>query len=158
MTQLSPMTTNTETLKTTKSSASNSSTPAPISKDASPWIRPELEKDPRQTLEALRENQLAIKDLEEKNKRLRSRVEKHYEAGELADFVDDNNSQKFNYQGVSATLCPGKPKREWSPEVQQQLDALKQQIKEIELIAESRHQYQETRGKEYWRINLQKEL
>ena len=137
---------------------SNTSTHAPISKDASPWIRPELEKDPRQTLEALRENQLAIKDLEEKNKRLRSRVEKHYEAGELAVFVDDQNSQKFNYQGVSATLCPGKPKREWSPEVQEQLDALKQQITEIELIAESRHQYQETRGKEYWRINLQKEL
>ena len=134
------------------------STPAPISKDASPWTQPELEKDPRETLEALRENQLAIKDLEEKNKRLRSRVEKHYESGELAGLVDDENSQKFNYQGVSATLCPGKPKRKWSPEVQQQLDALQAQITKIELIAESRHQYQETRGNSYWRITLQKEI
>ena len=137
---------------------SNISTPAPISKDVSPWIRPELEKDPRQTLDALRENQLAMKDLEEKNKRLRSAVEKHYQCGELADFVDDENSQKFNYHGVSATLCPGKPKRVWSPEIQQQLDALQAQITKLELTAESRHQYQETRGKEYWRVTLQKEL
>ena len=137
---------------------SSISTPAPISKDVSPWIRPELEKDPRQTLDALRENQLAMKDLEEKNKRLRSAIEKHYQCGELAGFVDDENSQKFNYHGISATLCPGKPKRVWSPEVQQQLDALQAQITTIELTAESRHQYQETRGKEYWRVTLQKEL
>ena len=137
---------------------SSISTPAPISKDVSPWIRPELEKDPRQTLDALRENQLAMKDLEEKNKRLRSAIEKHYQCGELAGFVDDENSQKFNYHGISATLCPGKPKRVWSPEVQQQLDELQAQITKIELTAESRHQYQETRGKEYWRVTLQKEL
>lgn len=137
---------------------SNTSTHAPISKDASPWIRPELEKDPRQTLEALRENQLAIKDLEEKNKRLRSRVEKHYEAGELADFVDDNNSQKFNYQGVSATLCPGRTKKVWSPEVQSELDKLQGQITRVEYEAQRKHLYSETTGPSYWRVNLQKEL
>ncbi len=150
--------TTTQTLKTTKSNDLNSSTPVSTLNDASPWIQPELKKDPRQTLEALRENQLAMKDLEEKNKRLRSAVEKHYQSGELADFVDDENSQKFNYHGVSATLCPGKPKRVWSPEIQQQLDALQEQITKIELTAESRHQYQETRGKEYWRVTLHKEL
>ena len=137
---------------------SNTSTPAPISKDASPWIRPELEKDPRQTLEALRENQLAIKDLEEKNKRLRSRVEKHYEAGELADFVDDNNSQKFNYQGVSATLCQGRTKKVWSPEVQSELDKLQAQITKVEYEAQRKHLYSETTGPAFWKVNLQKEL
>ena len=135
---------------------SNSSTPVLISNDASPWIRPELRKDPRQTLDALRENQLALKDLEEKNKRLRSAVEKHYQPGELAEFVDDENSQKFNYQGLSATLVPGKIKKLWSPEVQSEIEKLEAQILKLEYEAERKHLYTETKGSDYWRMTLSK--
>ena len=156
MTQLSPMTTNTATLTTTKSSASNLNTPAFTSTDASPWTRPELSKNPSQTLEALKENQLAIKDLDEKNKRLRSAVEGHYHAGELAEFVDDENSQKFNHNGLSVRLIPGKATKQWSQEVQSEIDKLQKQIAKLEYEAERKHLYTETRGNSYWRVTLQK--
>ena len=154
MTQTLPSTTS----MTAPSSDLNSNTPATICTDASPWTQPELEKSPDHTLELLRETQHMLKALEEKQKRLKGDVEKLYQNGRLAHLVDENNSQKFNGHGISVTLCPGKAKRVWSPEVQQQLDVLQAQITKIELTAEARHQYQETRGKASWRVNLQKEL
>lgn len=154
MTQTLPSTTST----TAPSSDLNSNTPATICTDVSPWTQPELEKSPEHTLELLRETQHMLKGLEEKQKRLKSDVDKLYQNGHLAHLVDEENSQKYNGPGISVTLVLGKSKRVWSPEVQQQLDALQAQITKIELTAEARHQYQETRGKESWRISLQKEL
>ena len=153
MTQASPMETSTP-ICPLKPQSSN--TPANTWKDVGPWNQPELRKDPRQTLDALRENQLALKDLEEKNKRLRSAVEKHYQSGELAEFVDDQNSQKFNYQGLSARLVPGKTKKLWSPEVQSEIEKLEAQILKLEYEAERKHLYTETKGSDYWRMVLSK--
>jgi hypothetical protein len=157
MTQLSPTTTNTETLKTTKSSAANSSTPATISTDVSPWIQPELEKSPDHTLELLRETKHMINSLQDREKRLKGDIEKLYQDGSLAALVDEENSQKYNGPGVSVMLVPGKSKKQWSPEVQSEIDKLQRQILKLEYEAERKHMYTETKGQDYWRVNLTKD-
>ena len=158
MTQTLPTTSFTQTSTTAPSSDLNSNTPATISTDASPWTQPELEKSPDHTLELLRETQHMLKGLEEKQKRLKSDVQKLYQNGHLAHLVDEENSQKYNGPGISVTLVPGKSKKQWSPEVQSEIDKLQKQIQYLEFEAERKHQYTETLGQPSWRVTLRKAL
>jgi hypothetical protein len=158
MTQALPMTSFTQTSTTAPSNDLNSNTPVTTFTDASPWTQPELEKSPDHTLDLLRETQHMLKGLQEKQKRLKSDVEKLYQAGHLAHLVDEENSQKYNGHGISVTLVPGKSTKQWSPEVQSEIDKLQTQIQYLEYEAERKHQYTETKAPPYWRVTLQKAL
>ena len=149
MTQLSPMTTAMETLKTTKSSVENFNTPATISTDASPWTQPELKKNPALTLEKLRDVKQQLTSLVETEAQLKAAVAEYYEEGLLAEYVDEENSQKYNGNGISVMLVSGRKIRKWDPEVQQQLD-------KITFVAERKGLYTDTPGKSSWRVMLPK--
>ena len=119
---------------------------------------PELTGSPDYVLETLRETKHMISSLQEREKRLKADVQKMHEAGELAHLVDDENSQKYNGQGVSVTLMPGRKTRKWDSAVQMELDRLQQEIKKVEAKAEYARLYTEEQGPSYWRVNLEKEL
>ena len=99
-----------------------------------------------------------IQSLVEREKKLKAEVSKMHELGLLAHLVDDENSQKYNGQGVSVTLCPGKTKRKWDSAVQMELDRLQGEIKKVEAKAEYARQYSEETGSPYWRVNLEQAL
>lgn len=99
-----------------------------------------------------------INSLQEREKKLKAEVQKMYETGEMAHLVDDENSDRYNGQGVSVTLCPGKVKRTWDSAVQMELDRLQKEIKKVEAKAEYARLYNEERGPSYWRVSLEREL
>jgi hypothetical protein len=98
-----------------------------------------------------------INSLQDREKRLKGDIEKLYQDGSLAALVDEENSQKYNGPGVSVMLVPGKSKKQWSPEVQSEIDKLQRQILKLEYEAERKHMYTETKGQDYWRVNLTKD-
>ena len=109
-------------------------------------------------LESLRETRRAIQFLQQREKEQKASMEELFGSGDLDHLKDANDQNKVIGEGITATLCQGKVKREWSPEVQAKLDSLQEQIKDVELRAESARQYTEERGSEYWMIRLEKEL
>ena len=151
MTQLSPMTTAMETSTTTKSSVENFNTPVTTSTDVSPWKQPELKKNPGLTLEKLRDVKQQLTSLAETEAQLKAAVAEYYEEGLLAEYVDEENSQKYNGNGISVMLVSGRKTRKWDPEVQQQLD-------KITFVAERKGLYTDIPGKPSWRVNLPKPL
>lgn len=151
----------TSTKTVTTSAKLSTNTPANISNAAtpkSPWQSPELKKSPEYVLDSLRNTRSMIANLQEREARLKAEVNEMYMDGSLSHLVDDSNSQKFNFQGVSVTLVAGKTTREWNPDYQKQIDQLKEQIKAVEIQAESARAYTVKQGTPYWKVNLQKEL
>ena len=99
-----------------------------------------------------------IQGLTDRKKQLTAQIDEMHEQGQLAHLVDDKNSQKYNGEGITVALCPGKVKREWFPEVQSKIDELQKQIKEVEYLAERRGEFVDQRSNSYWRVSLAKEL
>ena len=123
-----------------------------------PWSNPTLDKSPAYTLETLRETKHMINSLVEKEKRLKAEVSDMYMNGDMAHLVDDKNSNKYNGEGVSVTLVPGKITRKWDSAVQMELDRLQAEIKKVEAKAEYARLYTETQGSPYWRVTLEKSI
>ena len=149
MTQTLPTTNSTQTSTIAPSSDLNSNTPAIISTDVSPWTQPELKKNPALTLEKLRDVKQQLTSLVETEAQLKAAVAEYYEEGLLAEYVDEENSQKYNGNGISVMLVSGRKIRKWDPEVQQQLD-------KITFVAERKGLYTDTPGKSSWRVMLPK--
>ena len=145
MTQTLPSTTST----IAPSSDLNSNTPATTCTDVSPWTQPELKKNPALTLEKLRDVKQQLTSLVETEAQLKAAVAEYYEEGLLAEYVDEQNSQKYNGNGISVMLVSGRKVRKWDPEVQQQLD-------KITFVAERKGLYTDTPGKSSWRVMLPK--
>ena len=124
---------------------------ATTSKADSPWLKPELAKSPEYVFDTLRETKQMISSLQEREKRLKAEIADMHMNGQLAHLVDDENSNKYNGEGVSVTLMPGKVTRKWNPEVQAQLD-------KITYEAERKRHYTEEHGSPFWRVVTQKEL
>lgn len=139
----------------------NACTPPNISNGATPkgpWNGPELKKSPNYILDTLRETKQMINSLQDREKHLKAEVQEMYESGELAHLVDDKNAAKYNGEGVSVTLVPGRKTRTWDSAVQQEIDQLQEKIKQIEAKAEYARQYKDNQGPSSWRVSLQKEL
>ena len=134
----------------------NEHTPSNTWSDVSaPWTKPTLKKNPDLLLATRREIKSQINSLNTQLKRSDAELMDLHEQGELASYVDENNSNKYNGPGLSITLCQSKPKRTWDPEVQEQLDGLQKQIKRIEQIAERMEQYTEEPGRRYWMTKIE---
>ena len=126
--------------------------------DEAPWIKPTVKKNPEYTLESLRDVKQLISSGQEQEKRLKVDMQELYDGGDLDHLRDPEDEQKFNHHGVTATLCKGRIKRQWDPEVQEQLDQLQQQIKDVGLRAESALKFTESRGSSYWTVRVEKEV
>jgi len=151
----------TSTKAATTSAKSSINTPVNTSNAVSskgPWTGPELTKSPEYVLDSLRNTRSMIANLQEREAKLKAEVDEMYRDGLMAHLVDETNSQKFNFQGVSVTLVAGKTTREWSPQYQEQIDQLKEQVKAVEIQAEVNRAYTVKQGKPSWRVTLQKEL
>ena len=153
------MTKSTQVSQTTISGNLNSATPANTwSGVSAPWTKPTLTKDPEYVFETLREAKHSQNTFGERIKRCQAELMEMHKQGELAEYVDDKNSDKYNGPGVSVTLCRGRVKRTWDSEVQEQLDKLQKEMKRIEQLAERAEKYTEERGEDYWRMTLTGEL
>ena len=138
----------------------NACTPPNISNGATPkgpWNGPELKKSPNFVFDTLRETQHMINSLTARKEGLKKEVNQLYEAGELAQFVDEQDNRKYNGDGISVAICKGKTKRIYDDAVQAEIDALQQQIDKIKYVADRKQQYTEETGRSYWRVNLAKE-
>ena len=143
-------------------SASVSTSPVPSTSNGvtakGPWQEPELSQSPDYILETLRETKHMINSLQEREKRLKSDVQKLYQTGAIAHLVDDENSHRFNGQGISVTLMQGKTTRKWDSVVQMEIDRLQAEIKKVEAKAEYAREYTDSMGTPYWRVTLEKAL
>ena len=152
------------TLNTTKSMqpgtsvSSNTSTTSSTVKDAGPWIRPELEKNPNQVLDVLRETKHMINSLQDREKRLKAEVQQMYDAGALASLVDENDPQKFNGDSVSVSICKGRKKRVYDSAIQMEIDAKQKEIDRIKYLADRREQFTDEFAPSYWRVSLKDEV
>ena len=127
-------------------------------KDAGPWMQPELQNDPTEVLIDLRETEHMLSALNTRKKLLKEKLAKLHAEGALAELVDEENSHRYHAEGVSVTLCQGRVKRTWKPEVEAMLEPLFKQISEIELKAEARQEYTTEQAPSYWKVNVQQEL
>ena len=155
------------TLNSTKSTqpgtsdSSNTSTPSNISNVASPkgpWNRPELEKSSAYVLENLRETKHMLTALAEREKRLKAEVNQLHEQGKLDHLVDENDSQKFNGDGITVSICKGRKRRVYDSAVQEEIDAKQKEIDRIKYLADRRDQFTDEFAPSYWRVSLKDEV
>lgn len=155
------------TLNSTKSMqpgtsvSSNTNTTSSTASAASPkgpWNHPELEKNPNQVLDVLRETKHMINSLQDREKRLKAEVQQMYDAGALASLVDENDPQKFNGDSVSVSICKGRKKRVYDSAVQMEIDAKQKEIDRIKYLADRREQFTDEFAPSYWRVNLRDEV
>jgi hypothetical protein len=137
------------------------STPANTSNAASnngPWTRPELEKNPNQVLDVLRETKYMIANLQDREKRLKAEVQQLFDSGALASMVDENDPQKFHGDGVSVSICKGRKTRTYDSAVQMEIEVLQKQIDKVKYIADRKEQYEDTFAPSYWRVSIRDEV
>ena len=122
----------------TTSSTANAATPK------GPWNRPELNKNPNQVLDVLRETKHMIANLQDREKRLKAEVQQLFDSGALASLVDENDPQKFHGDGVSVSICKGRKTRTYDSAVQMEIDVLQKQIDKVKYLADRKQQYEDT--------------
>ena len=122
-----------------------------------PWNRPELEKNPNQVLDVLRETKHMIANLQDREKRLKAEVQQLFDSGALASMVDENDPQKFHGDGVSVSICKGRKKRVYESAVQMEIDAKQKEIDKVKYVADRKGQFTDEFAPSYWRVNLREE-
>ena len=141
------------TQKTSKDSSQSD-----ISSTVGPWKQPQLKRNPEDVLTRLRDTKHSIQSLQEHEKALKAEVADMYMDGSLSHLADPDDDTKFNFTGVTVSLCKGKATRVWEPSVQSKIDALQQQIDKLKLQAEAKRQFTEEHGPSHWRVNTSKAL
>lgn len=114
--------------------------------------------NPTEVLIQLREIKHLLQQLTDREKKLKAQAFQMFEAGALDELADRDTPRKYNAPGVSITLVDGRKTRVLDSEFQGQIDVLKDQIKSIELQAESRRAYKVEMGSPSWRVNIEKAL
>jgi hypothetical protein len=123
-----------------------------------PWTRPELEKNPNQVLDVLRETKHMIANLQDREKRLKAEVQQLFDSGALASMVDENDPQKFHGDGVSVSICKGRKTRTYDSAVQMEIEVLQKQIDKVKYLADRKQQYEDTFAPSYWRVSIRDEV
>ena len=125
---------------------------------AMPWSQRQLKRDPERVLADLRDTTHSLQSLQEHQKTLKAEVADMYMDGTLARLADPDDPSKFNFTGVTVSLCKGRTTRVWEPSVQSEIDKLQQQIDALKLQAEAKRQFTEKTGAAHWRVNTSKAL
>ena len=99
-----------------------------------------------------------IASLQEKEKRLKSEVGQLHELGKLDHLVDPDDSQKFNADGLSVSLCKGRKRRGYDSAIQMEIDAKQKEIDRVKYLADRRNQFTDEFAPSYWRVNLRDEV
>ena len=122
-----------------------------------PWSRPELEKNPDQVLEALRETKHMINSLQKREARLKAEIDQLHRDQRLSAFADPEDPRKFNHNGISVSICKGRKKRIYDSAVQMQIEVKEKEIDRIKYIADHKNQFTDEFAPDYWRVNLAKD-
>ena len=123
-----------------------------------PWKQPQLKRNPEDVLARLRDTTHSLQSLQEHQKALKAEVADLYMDGAMAHLADPDDPSKFNFTGVTVSLCKGRTTRVWEPSVQSEIDKLQQQIDALKLQAEAKRQFTEETGPGHWRVNTSKAL
>lgn len=102
-------------------------------------------------MDQLRDIKRMQQSLSEKEATLKKELHDRYVDGDLAEFVSDDNSQKFVGDGVTVSLCSGRKKRVWD-------ESVKQQLTRVEYEAQRLGLYKDEIGQPYWVAKLEKPL
>ena len=153
---LSPMPAKTKSTSTLKTL--NGNLQSGTCSTVGPWKQPQLKRNPEDVLARLRDTKHSIQSLQEHEKALKAEVADMYMDGSLSHLADPDDDTKFNFTGVTVSLCKGKTTRIWEPSVQSKIDALQQQIDKLKLQAEAKRQFTEEFGPSHWRVNTSKAL